>query len=320
MHRDAGDSERRPLAHDRPSHGGQTVRSGDGDLSRRRQPSTRFRNSPPSWPPIPTTRGPAAPGCSPVWRAFASTPSARRRRGGEGLTTAREAAAELSDLPAFADAAPDFAEAVLKIVEALADQATRAADASRLSEAESGLNLYRDLAGKAADDLISRSRAPARLAAARSAVRKGQSRRAALAAMDAALKSGSAPAIYEARDLLVAEYPDLSTDIAVVERLTAGNELLRKAVRFDDARQPAETIPREDPLGPPLSLVLRSPRGASPDASARPVFALAEGFAYGLSSADGAPLWQAPVGPGQPVPAEVHRRGLAERPARRCPL
>ena len=142
---------------------------------------------------------------------------------------------------------------------------------------------------------------------------KSQVRTAALAAMDEALKDGSASQVYEARDDLVDQYADLAQR--------------PRADRADDGRQRADpqgrqgrhdptgrrrARPRPEPLGPPTSIVLRSrtePASAAPAAESI-VFALAEGFGYGIDAAAGAPLWQVPLGLAspfvpQPVPGEA---------------
>lgn len=220
----------------------------------------------------------------------------------EALHASQAMVQELGEEPTFEDARTDLAETVLRATEGLAERAARAADPGALAEAEAGLALTKQLAGAGAANLESRSRVPAKLAAARAAVRKGVARLAALKAMDEALGAGSAARTYAARDELVAEYPDLAADKAVVERLTQGNELLRQAMVFDSTRRPAETQPRPDPLGPPTTLVLRSvPRGWA-DADAPTVTAVAEGLAIGLSESDGAPRWQVPVGNASPFP------------------
>ena len=84
----------------------------------------------------------------------------------------------------------------------------------------------------------------------------------------------------------------------MIRRMTQANELIRRAVKVDPARQPAATTPRREPLGLPTSLVLRStaerPAGApAPESIA---YALADGFAYALDAATGAPHWQLSVG------------------------
>jgi outer membrane protein assembly factor BamB len=218
----------------------------------------------------------------------------------EGLEAARGMIEEVGQEPAFEDASADLAESLLKIAEGLAERASKSADSQILADAEAALALHKQLAGPAAEALESRSRVPARLASAREAVQKGQARLAALKAMDAALKAGSAAGIYEARDRLVARYRDLAADPAVVQRLTLGNDLLRGGVRFDPSTRPALIEPVLERLGPPTSFVLRGVYQPLGDRKGTPAFALAEGFAYGLSEADGAPLWHVPVGLSSP--------------------
>lgn len=220
----------------------------------------------------------------------------------EGLDAARGAVDSIGGEAAYGDASAELAELILRITDGLAERASRTADPRALTNAEAALALHARVAGKTAESLVARSRVPARLEAARAAVDKGQARLAALQAMDAGLKAASVAEIYEARDRLVGIYPDLATDREVVQRLTQGNDLIRQAVRFDPSIRPAEIEPRIEPLGPPTSLVLRSVRkpGATPTTGV--VVALAEGFAHGLTEADGAPLWQVPVGLASPFP------------------
>src|SRR5262249_56402785 len=73
--------------------------------------------------------------------------------------------------------------------------------------------------------------------------------------------------------------------------------------------RPGETEPHPEPLGPPSTLVLRAPpSGAAVDAPPTPggplVFALADGLAYAVDGATGAPVWQAPVGLASPFPPQ----------------
>ncbi len=129
--------------------------------------------------------------------------------------------------------------------------------------------------------------------------------------MDGALKDGAASRVYEARDDLVDQYADLARDRELIARMTAANELIRKAVKVDPTRRPAARTPRPEPLGAPTSIVLRSrtePAGAATEPGSI-VFALAEGFGYGIHPAAGAPMWQVPLGLSspfvpQPVPGE----------------
>jgi len=249
-----------------------------------------------------------------VLRAFANV---RQYAGAEGATwsSALEAAEEMrkqvSKLPEFRDVRVELSELIIKAGEGLADRARNSADPKVLAEAETAVPLHAQVAGEPAPAFLNRSRLPSKLAEARASVRKAQVRSEALAAMDQGLKDGSASRVYDARDALVAEYADLARDKDLVTRMTAANELIRKAVVVDPARRPADKAPRPDPLGPPFSMVLRS--GPNPTAGSlsaeKIVYALADGFGYALDGTTGAPLWHVPLGLAsrfvpQPVPGD----------------
>ncbi len=134
--------------------------------------------------------------------------------------------------------------------------------------------------------------------------------------MDRGLEDGSASRVYQARDDLVGQYADLAQDRQLREKMTAANELIRKAVKVDRRRKAAARGPRPEPLGPPTTVVLRSrpePASASP-APESIVFALADGLGYGIDAAAGAPLWQIPLGlasPFMPVPVPGEAAAIA---------
>jgi outer membrane protein assembly factor BamB len=231
----------------------------------------------------------------------------------EALAAERAMVRTLSDEPAYRDSTIELADLILKTAEGLADRARSAADPKTLAEAESAVALHARVAGKAAATLLGRSRVPAKLAEAHAAVQKAAVRAQALTAMDAALRAGSSAGVYAARDKLVSQYADLAEDAALVARMRDANELIRRAVTIDPSGRPAENEPQADPLGPPTSLVLRAaPAAQTPRAPAlvgggAVVHALADGFAYGLAAADGAPVWQLPLGlvapfPPRPIP------------------
>jgi outer membrane protein assembly factor BamB len=205
---------------------------------------------------------------------------------------------------AFGDERGELGELVLRIGEGLADRARSTADPQALTEAESAVPLHARIAGEPAHALLTRSRLPSKLAEARAAVRKAQFRGQLLATMDRALQEGSASQVYQARDELVGQYVDLAQDRELVARMTAANELIRKAVKVDATRKAAARGPRPEPLGPPTTVVLRSrpePAGGS-SAPESIVYALADGLGYALDAAAGAPLWHVPLGLASPFP------------------
>jgi outer membrane protein assembly factor BamB len=223
----------------------------------------------------------------------------------DALEAARGMVKNVGELEEYKDASADLGETVIKIAEGLADRAKASGDAKSLELARSAVALHDKIAGAAARAARDRTRLPSKLVDAEAAVTKVVTRTEAIAKMDAGIAAKSAAEVFAARDRLVARYPDLATDRAVVERLMKGNELLRLAVTFDSSIRPAEAVAPPDPLGPATSLVLRRGPEPKPNASPALIYALAEGFAHGLDGATGKPLWHVPAGlssPFTPIP------------------
>src|SRR5262249_61780952 len=128
-------------------------------------------------------------------------------------------------------------------------------------DAASAPRVRAGLAGEPASSFLTRSALPAKLAEARAAVHKAQVRARALAAMDEALKEGSPSRAYQARDDLLDQYADLAHDRQLITRMTAANEVIRKAVTIDTTRRAAARGARPDPLGPATSLASPSRPG-----------------------------------------------------------
>lgn len=234
------------------------------------------------------------------------------------LDSAEEALAAVGEEAAFEDSRADLAEIVYKVAAGLADAAKSSADASLLAKSERAAVLHDQVGGEPAKAVRLRMRFPARLDAARAAVVKARVRRDALGAMDRALQAKDPAATYAARDGLVSNYADLTADAAVLERLRTANQLIQAAVKVDESRRAAADGARAELLGPPLSLVYRSTdAAAAPNSS--PVFALAEGFAFAVDGATGAPLWQRALGldaPYTPRPIPGASSGLLAVDAR----
>ena len=203
-------------------------------------------------------------------------------------------------LPEYKDASIELAEVVLRGAEALLDRAKTTSEPKVLAEARSALGLHTKIAAEAAKVLQDKSSISKKIAEAEASVLKGQTRLKALAAMDGALKAGSAANVYGTRDKLVESYPDLARDRLVVEKLRGANDLLRKAVSLDGTGRAAELSAVPDHLGPATTLVLHTAPAApiSPAPGTQPpvVFAVADGVAYGIEGLDGSTIWQVPVG------------------------
>ncbi len=243
---------------------------------------------------------------------------------GATWTSALEAAREMLDeygrggrelSEAFRDEKMELGELVLRIGEGLADRARGTAEPKALAEAESSVALHREIVGEAAAGLLAKSPLPGKLDRARAAVRKAKVRGEAIAAMDRALAESSALGVYDARDGLVEQYPDLAQDRELIARMTSASELIRKAVTVKETRRPGERGPRTEVLGPATGVILRvgdrlqpASKAAGP-AGESIAFALAEGIGYGIDGATGAPLWQLDLGLAspfvpQPIPGE----------------
>jgi len=222
---------------------------------------------------------------------------------GNALGEAQSMVEEVGQIPEYRDSSVELAEELRKTAEALADRAGELADRKTLGEAEAAVSLHGRVVGQAAAALIEKSKIPEKLARARAAIQKSQDRAASLVAMDAAIKANKPGEAYASRDTLVRRYGDLTADKEVLKRLALANDLVKQAVSFDPSGRPGENSPLEERTGPPTSLVLRLDPGKPPGPGNGPVaFALADGLAFGLDAATGAPRWQAPVGLASPFP------------------
>jgi outer membrane protein assembly factor BamB len=226
----------------------------------------------------------------------------------ETVKAAREMVQELESEPAFADTREELAALVLRSAEELADLAAASADEKILGESQATLTLHDKLAGEKAVAIRGESALPKKLEAARAAVRKREAREKSIAGMGEAIAGKSSATVYALRDSLIAAYPDFATDRQVIEKLKEANELVRAEVKFDGARRAASTAAEPDPLRPPLTLIEREPKTASPvsTSTSTPVYAMAEGFLYALEGGTGRPLWHMAVGLGSPfIPVAV---------------
>ena len=204
------------------------------------------------------------------------------------LMAARKMVDTVGKEPAYRDVSTELAELVIKTGEALADRAGSRRRRRSWPRPSRRSRCTRRVAGKAAGPMLARSRLPAKLAEARAAVLKRQARERGLAAMDAALKAGSSSGVYDARDVLVASYPDLAGDRDLISRMTRANDLIRersRSTRRGDPPRPSRSASRwgrrpascsapptpasRRPPPPRARASTRSPTG-SPTGSTRP--------------------------------------------------
>jgi outer membrane protein assembly factor BamB len=122
-----------------------------------------------------------------------------------------------------------------------------------------------------------------------------------------AFKDDAASRVYQARDALVDQYPDLAHNPALIQRMTAANELIRLDVTVNPTHRSAVVAPRPDPLGPPTSVVFRTSADSAPATTDTEtiVFALADGFGYAINGTTGAPRWHVPLGLAAPFVPRV---------------
>ncbi len=234
-------------------------------------------------------------------RQFLSTPGPSLTN---GVTAAREMLNKVSGETKFRDVRFELAELVLKASEGLADRAKSTTNPKDLDETRAAIELHNEIVADKdkAEVLVKKSRFLDKLAEAQAAVTRAATRTAALAEMDAGLEKSSSARVYTARDALIAAYPDLMNDRAVVDKLTKANELIRKNVKFDESTKPGIHEPAPDPLGPAASIAFRAgPDSTRSTGSSDPlVYAYADGFVYGVDGLNGAPLWQTAIGPDSP--------------------
>ncbi len=240
-----------------------------------------------------------------VLRAFANVRQYVTAEGGtwsSALEATNEMVEKVGQLPEFRDEKTSLAELIRKIGEGLADRARQGADAKSLAEAETTVPLHAKVAGESAVAFLNASRLPAKLTEARAAVKKSQVRAQALGAMDQAMKESAASRVYDARDALLLQYADLAQDKELIARMTAANDLIRKAVTVENTRRASERSERPDPLGPPTCLVLRSQIDSLEAPPAEDiVYALSDGYGFALHGLTGRPCgsgrwgWRRPL-------------------------
>ena len=134
----------------------------------------------------------------------------------------------------FRDVRVDLAELLIKIGEGLADRARLSADAKALAEAESAVPLHAQVAGEPARAFLDRSRLPAKLSEAARRFARRRFARQALAAMDKAIcRRRRRRAFTRCVTTWSINMPTWPMTKSLIARMTAANELIRRAVVVD---------------------------------------------------------------------------------------
>ncbi len=238
-----------------------------------------------------------------VYRALSRVRQHTSATSGSWTNAFKEAEAmlgEVADVAEYRDVSVDLATEVRGIAEGMLDRARDLADPAWLTQANRAIAFHARVAGSAADSLLARSKVPDKLAQAEAAIRKTADLKAAVAAIEAAIKANRPADAYHARSAIIRRYPDLGADKNLAARLGKINDLVRAAVRFDPSGRPGLTDPWSEPLGPPTSLVNRLDPAKPAERTGPVAFALADGWAWGFDASTGAPLWQYPVGQAAP--------------------
>ena len=217
------------------------------------------------------------------------------------LKLAGDELTKLGEEPAWKDQQMNAAEVVAAMTRDLASRAKQSANTESVEQARSAYRLHQDLAGEAAPAQRARLKVDQIMAEAEAAVAKGEMKNRTLAKMDDALKNKEALAAFQARDLLLASYPDLISDTGLSRRLEQANTQVKENVKALKIIREAVKADPAQALGPPLTVFSRQAAG-EPASAAVPIDAKSvivesgAGLAVGIDQKTGRPLWQVPTG------------------------
>ncbi len=216
------------------------------------------------------------------------------------LKLAGDELTKLGEEPAWKDQQMNAAEVVAAMTRDLASRARQSANTESVEQARSAYRLHQDLAGEAAPAQRARLKVDQIMAEAEAAVAKGEMKNRTLVKMDDALKSKDALAAFQARDLLLASYPDLISDTGLSRRLDQANTQVRENVKPLKISRDAVRDDPAQPLGPPLTVFSRqtgADNSASPPLDVKSIVVESgAGLAVGLDQKTGRPVWQVPAG------------------------
>lgn len=217
------------------------------------------------------------------------------------LTLAAKELPGLVEEPAWKDRQMNAAEVVATLTRDLAARAKQTSSAETVALARSAYRLHSDLAGDAAEAQRSRLKVDQIMAEAEAAVAKGEFRNRTLATMDQALKNKDTLSAFQARDTLLASYPDLLADSAISKRLESANEQVKDNVQVLKLSLDAQKDDPVQTLGPPATVFTRTGPDAAKSTGSEiktddVIVISGAGLIVGLDKATGQVLWQKPSG------------------------
>ena len=217
------------------------------------------------------------------------------------LKLASDELPKLAEEPAWKDQQMNAAEVVATMTRDLAARAKQSATTDTAEQARAAYRLHQELAGEAAPSQRSRLKVDQAMAEAEAAVAKGEMKNRSLAKMDDALKNRATLAAYQARDTLLASYPDLITDTGISKRLDQANNQVKENVTPVKNSQSASQQDPQSALGPPLTVFARQASSSSTEnpSAVDPKTLIVKsgaGLAVGIDRKTGIPIWQMPSG------------------------
>ena len=220
-----------------------------------------------------------------------------------GLAIALKELPPLADEPAWKDRQMDAAEAVATLTRDLAAKAKQNASVETVDQARSAFRLHTELAGEAAAAQRTRLKVDQFMAEAEASVAKGEARTKTLGLMDEALKSRSSQSVFQARDELLAKYPELIADTMISKRIETANQQVQENVKLLKISRQAERQDSPNTLGQPQTIFVRAQsastqkaKSAGPPTPAQIAVVSGSGLIVGLDQATGNVLWQRPSG------------------------
>ena len=212
------------------------------------------------------------------------------------------------DHPDFDALAPDLANIARQIAAGASAAGIRSGEPAFLEPAERAGKLFTRFAGDGPAAEKTKARLDAEFADAESAVRKHEYFESIAAQIETALAKNDFVAAYQARNDLLARYPDFRDDRPIAELLTQALDTERGLIQ-PLAKPIAESLPVAQAAqngDRAVMLIGHTQARVGEKSDGRLVIALARDQIVGLDVVTGKPLWRTTVGPDTPFfPIEV---------------